>query len=139
MELVSTWEGGFRCRVEVRDFELLADESEEAGGDDAGPMPTELFLSALATCYTMALVYVARKRDVEFEDLSVRVRGEYEGPRFTRIRIDVRSDSPPDDVESLMQRALRFCYVTNTLRKPPHLEFALEDRLITDVPPAQRP
>ena len=49
MEVVATWEGGYQCRVAVRQFEIVSDEPPTAGGADAGPTPTELFLASLST------------------------------------------------------------------------------------------
>jgi hypothetical protein len=46
MKITSSWEGGYRCRIHIRDFELVADEAISDGGTDAGPMPTELLVAS---------------------------------------------------------------------------------------------
>jgi putative redox protein len=75
--ITTYWEGGYRCRIPVRKFEILADEPPEDGGTDTGPAPTDLFLAALGSCFTMAVYHAAKKRQVELPDLAVRTTGHY--------------------------------------------------------------
>ena len=114
-------------RTETRGHEIRADEPPQYYGDDTGPMPTELFLTSLASCFGMAVVHVARKRALELRDVAVRVTGTYEGLRFARIRVEVISSHPRAVIESLMERASAYCYVTNTLRRPPELDYVVAD------------
>jgi putative redox protein len=125
VEVTAYWSGGYRCRVPIRQFQLLADEPEEvAGGTDTGPTPTELLLASLATCFAMALAHVARKRRVELpEDLSVTAVGEYAGPSFGALRVEVRSSHPQEQLQPLLDRAAALCYVSNTLRNAPRVEY----------------
>ncbi len=88
-------------------------------------MPTELLLSSLAACFAMSVAYVARKQGIELPDLSVRVRGDHTGACFQRIAIEIRSSAARSELESLMERAKAYCYVSNTLRQSPELHFAV--------------
>jgi putative redox protein len=112
----AVWEGGYRCRVDAGRFEILADEPESAGGDDTGPQPTELFLASIASCFAMAVAHVARKRSIELADLSVRAVGTYEGPKFSKVVVEVRSSHPRDELDRLVERAKAVCYVSTTIR-----------------------
>jgi putative redox protein len=112
----ATWQGGYRCLVSARGHEIQVDEPLGAGGDDTGLQPSEIFLASLASCFTLALYHVARKRDITLPDLQVRATGEYEGPKFARLRLEVSTSSPPVIVEPLIERAKGVCYVSNTLR-----------------------
>lgn len=127
MEVTAYWSGGYRCRLPIRQFQLQADEPESvAGGTDTGPMPTELLLAALASCFTMALAHVARKRRVDIpKDLAVTAYGEHRGPSFDSLRVEVRSSQPLDELEALFDRAAALCYVSNTLRNAPRIEYAV--------------
>jgi putative redox protein len=127
VEVTAYWSGGYRCRVPIRQFELTADEPESvAGGTDTGPTPTELFLASLATCFTMALAHIARKRRVELpEDLSVTAIGEYDGPSFGALRVEVHCGHPPADLAQLLDWAAGVCYVSNTLRTAPKVEYVI--------------
>ncbi|HET6663820.1 MAG TPA: OsmC family protein [Acidimicrobiales bacterium] len=116
------WEAGYRADIAVRQFGFVADEPPRSGGEDAGAMPTEFLLVALSSCYAMALAHVARKRDVTLGPLTVKAVATYDGPSFSAIDLEVVFDEgPPEDVDALVQRASRVCYVSNTLRRAPQL------------------
>lgn len=117
----------------VRQFELLADEPPKAGGTDTGPMPTELLLCSLASCFAMAVAYAARERDLELPDLVVHVDGEYDGARFGRLRVEVQCSQAREELDDLVRSAKRYCYVSNTLARPPELEYTIAQ------PPAGSP
>ncbi len=129
-EVIATWEGGYHCRVRAREFEIDADEPPTAGGQDKGPTPTELFLASLAACFTMALYYVARKRDITLPAFDVAVSGKYDGPRFSRLRVEVRPSSDVDTFAELLEPALTVCFVSNTVRNPVTLEVAAGEQVI---------
>jgi putative redox protein len=118
------WDGGMRAVVQAGDFELIVDEPESVeGGTGSGPQPTELLLASVASCFALALAYSARKRDVELADLHVDATGTYDGPRFSAIRITVRTTAPQgDDLAVLITAARRVCYVTRTLDSSPEIE-----------------
>ena len=125
LEITASWEGGHRCRVPVRGFEVLVDEPTTAGGTDTGPKPTELLLASLGACFALAVAHVVRKRGRELADVSVRVRGEYQGTRFSRITVEATS-SQPELVGSVLDQAIRSCYVSNTIRGQPEIEYRVE-------------
>ena len=113
----ATWDGGYRCRVKARDFEIRADEPVKAGGDDTGPQPTELFLASLASCFTLALAHVARKREIELPDLvGAGGRAPTTGPSSSTSGSRSRSSHPREELEMLAERASAVCYVSNTIR-----------------------
>jgi putative redox protein len=139
LEITASWEGGYRCRVPIRGFEVLVDEPTTSGGTDTGPKPTELLLASLGACFAMAVAHAARKHGRELADVSVRVRGEYQGARFARITVEARS-SQPELVRSLLDRAIRTCYVSNTMTGDPEIEYWVEEATAShgDGPPPPR-
>ncbi len=102
--------------MQAGEFELRVDEPASAGGENTGPQPTEVFLASVASCFALAVAHVARKRDIELEDLSVRAVGTYDGPKFVKIRVEVTSSHEREELEQLVERASNVCYVSNTLR-----------------------
>jgi uncharacterized OsmC-like protein len=112
----STWRGGWRCEVKAGDFVLTSDEPENVGGSNSGPQPTEIFLASIASCFTLAIAYSARKQSIVLNELTVTVTGVYDGPRFRAIRVSSRLGCDPANVEPLVRAAEKVCYVTNTLR-----------------------
>jgi putative redox protein len=125
LSVVATWEGNYRCRVKTGSTELVIDEPESAGGGGAGPQPTEVFLASLASCFTLAVHHVAAKRGLTLPDLSVRAVGDYDGPKFVALRVEVTSSMPAGELEPLLARAAAVCYVSNTLRAVNEVEVVL--------------
>ncbi len=125
---VATWHGDWRCSVQAGGFRLLVDEPPEVGGTGSGPMPTDLLLASLASCYALALAWAARKRGVELPDLEVTATGTYDGPRFRSLALTVQTNLPADAVTPLLEPARRFCYVSNTLADGPDITVRLADR-----------
>lgn len=122
--VAARWDGGLRAVVQAGGFELIVDEPESVpGGTGAGPQPTELLLASVASCFTIAMAYSAGKRGVELADLHVDVTGTYDGPRFSAIRIAVRTAAPRGaELDRLITAAQRVCYVTRTLAGTPTLD-----------------
>lgn len=118
-------------RARVRDFEVVADEPASSGGTDTGPMPTELLLSSLAVCFTMALYHAFRKRNVELPDLEVHVDADYAGLRLSKIRVATHSSHPREELEAMLPRAISYCYVSNTLSAGCEVEYSVADGPLT--------
>lgn len=123
------WAGGLAAEVSGRGHALRADEPPEFGGDDSGPMPTEILTAALASCFCMSLVWAAGRRGVALgNSLEVDVQAE-RAPGKSRhgaYDITVRSALPADVLEPLVELAQRVCWVSNTLQHPPELRYQIE-------------
>jgi putative redox protein len=123
------WRGGLRADVSGRGHALCSDEPEEFGGTDSGPMPTELLVAALASCFCLAVAWAARRREIPLEHLEVQVQphravGE---PRHGSYDVWIHSDSPAEAIAPAVELAKRYCWVTNTLRTPPEIRYHLGD------------
>jgi putative redox protein len=103
----------------------VVDEPPGSGGTGLGPMPTDLFLAALASCYALALAWAARKRGFELPDLEVTATGSYEGPGFGALEIAVSSSLDAARLTPLLEPARRVCYVSNTLAWAPPVTVSL--------------
>lgn len=124
--VAARWTGGLRAEIDAGGFALVADEPFDAGGTGSGPQPTELLLSSIASCFTLAVAYTARKQDVPLEGLDVAVTGTYDGPRFRALRIAVHAERPTgDELAAIVTAAKRVCYVTNTILRTPEIEYAV--------------
>jgi uncharacterized OsmC-like protein len=116
------WLGGYRASVSTRHFTVDVDEPPSAGGTDAGPMPTEYLLISLASCFALAIGHVARRDGVELGPFSVTAQGTYDGPCLSDVELSVRFDGPaPAEIDELLVKARRVCYVSNTLARQPTL------------------
>lgn len=62
-----------RQEISAGPHTFFADEPASAGGDDSGPDPYELLLSALGACTSMTLLLYARRKQWSLEGVEVRV------------------------------------------------------------------
>ncbi len=127
MQVTSYWEGSKRCRVEMSQFRVQVDEPPEYGGDDTGPSPTQLLLAALASCFTLSIAHVANKRDRTVPGLQVVITGQYDGARFSRIRVEAAGDLPVEELEYYVTRAAQVCYVSNTILGDCEIDYVVAD------------
>ena len=125
LEVVATWKGGYEAAVQARDHWVTIDEPVESGGADHGPMPTEALCIALASCFCLAVAHVARRDGVEVADLRVHARAERAGRelRYGRIVVTTTAAVEGGALDTLVERARRVCWVSNTLAEPPALEY----------------
>jgi len=136
MEVTARWTGGYRCAMQVRQFQLAVDEPVARGGTDTGLRPSELLMASVASCFALAVSHVAMKRGVRLGEMSVTARGEHRGPRFRRIAVRVDSPHPADELVELVRRAVAACYVSNTLRGGPEIEYLVGDVSIHQQTPS---
>jgi putative redox protein len=118
--------------VQAGKFQLTVDEPPEAGGTGRGPMPTELLLASVSSCYAMALAWAARKRGIDLPDLTVTATGAYAGQRFESLTLTVHTSAPAADITPLIEPAKRVCYVSNTFANAPAIVVDVADA--DDVP-----
>jgi putative redox protein len=118
LEVHAVWRGGFAADVHARGHRIAVDEPVDGG--DTGAMPTELLCASLASCFCLAISHVAGKRGVELPDLRVDVRAERDG----RFMVTASSSLPEGELAPLVERARRFCWVSNTFAAPPTIELS---------------
>lgn len=117
------WLGGLAFSVEQDGHQFIIDGSENFGGEDRGPRPKNLLLTALTGCTGMDVVSILKKMKVENYTLTVSASGEYteDHPRvfkFINIKYFFRGKKLP---EKKIERAVslsqdRYCGVSAMLR-----------------------
>lgn len=63
------WKGKKSSIANIRNFTISIDNPQDEGGEDSGPMPTELLLASLGGCITIGISYFADKMRVNLSDL----------------------------------------------------------------------
>ncbi len=78
------WTGNMSWETELFGHKLILDAGEENGGDNKGPRPKILMLTALAGCTGMDVVSILKKMRVEVEDIQIFVEGDLteEHPKY---------------------------------------------------------
>ena len=64
---------GFTTEIQAGAHGLLADESEDVGGDDFGPSPYQYLSSALGACTAMTLQMYARRKKWDLKEVKVHI------------------------------------------------------------------
>ena len=117
------WLGGLAFSVEQDGHQFIIDGSEKFGGEDRGPRPKNLLLTALTGCTGMDVVSILKKMKVENYTLTVSASGEYteDHPKvfkFINIEYLFKGNKLP---EKKIERAVflsqdRYCGVSAILR-----------------------
>jgi putative redox protein len=100
---------------------LLLDTAPEHGGENLGPRPVEILLSAVGTCSAIDVVDILRKMRLDLQEFSVEVTGkrQEEHPRkFTKVHIhySLTGDLPKEKVERAIQLSIeKYCSVAHSL------------------------
>ena len=78
------WTDNVAFETEMDGHKVIIDASEEVGGNNLGPRPKKLMLTALAGCTGIDVVMILKKMKVEVEAFNVIVEGELteEHPKY---------------------------------------------------------
>lgn len=106
----------YTTKIQLNKHHLIADEPESIGGDDFGPSPYELLISALGACTTMTLKMYAKRKKWNLREVFVYVSHEKTEPHNG----DADSKLKPD----LFKLKFRFVGELNEEQKERLLEIA---------------
>lgn len=70
------WAGNMKFDSAVSGHHLIMDALPEGGGENSGPRPKELMLSALAGCTGMDVIAILRKMKITPESFEVNITAE---------------------------------------------------------------
>lgn len=124
--------------LRFRDHTLIQDKPPELGGEDKGPMASELLLGALMSCQLSTYAKIATKRGitvgagrlegaVHFDD-----RGEIAG-----IGLDWHFHTECEGLETVLRLADKACTITKALRVPVEWRFHCEPSSDSVTPAAK--
>jgi len=113
------WAGGpFAQDIEVAGHRLRADEEVDKGGENSGPAPHELLLSALGACTAMTLKVYAERKGWPLRDLRVILTGETTPAGLVISRqLDITGDLDAEQRQRLAEIADK-CPVHKSLSNP---------------------
>ena len=75
-EIETQWMGKMRFNALVSGHTIVMDAPPRAGGEENGPIPKPLILTALSGCTGMDVVALLRKANRTVDDLTLKVTGE---------------------------------------------------------------
>jgi putative redox protein len=123
--LVSTkWLDNMAFESEINGHRITIDASEDVGGQNRGPRPKPLILTALAGCTGMDVVSILKKMQVNFSNYQIHVEGEIaeEHPKlYTKIHVIhefTGKNLPMDKLQKAVSLSEdKYCGVGATLKK----------------------
>lgn len=74
--ITARWQGNLAFSSQVGGHEVMTDASAAHGGDDRGPSPKMLMMTALAGCTGVDVVAILKKMRVELDDFSMAIDSE---------------------------------------------------------------
>jgi putative redox protein len=72
-------DGKLKQLINADGIEFYADVSSANGGDDAGPDPHQLLDAALGACTALTVTMVARRKQIQLDDVQVQITHREEG------------------------------------------------------------
>lgn len=115
-------ESGHRVKMDI---------AVEKGGENCGPTPMELVLTALGACTGLDVVPILEKKRVKLDGLEIKLEAERadEYPRvFKRIKIEYifqgENLKEPDLKNAVELSADKYCSVSAMIRKTAELEYS---------------
>ena len=106
---VSIGRDHYRTEIAVGNHQLVADEPEDLGGTNQGPVATDLLLSSLGTCTVITLRMYADRKEWPLEGVEVKLsldKKTEDGKSTTHIQrvIELRGNLDENQKKRLMQQ-----------------------------------
>jgi uncharacterized OsmC-like protein len=125
---------GLVCKVATGRALVEAGLHPATGGDGRSACSGDMLLEALVACAGVTLRAVATALEVPLRGGTVTAEAELDfrgtlgvsreapvGLQGVRLRFDLDTDAPPEQVAKLVQLTERYCVIYQTLKQPPPL------------------
>ena len=132
-------DGQIVCKVETGKAMVQAGLHPATGGTGLEVCSGDMLLEALVACAGTTLKAVATALSIPLKSGTVNAEGDLDfrgtlgvakdapvGFREIRLRFDLDTDAPPDQVAKLVELTERYCVVYQTLRGPSNLTVSHE-------------
>lgn len=123
-EISAHWMGKLQFNALVNGHTIVMDGPERVGGEDNGPIPKPLILTALSGCTGMDVVSLLRKNHCEVTNFEVDVRGELSKTsplQYVAIHLDYLFQGPAEyqrpALEAVTFSQEKYCGVSDMLKK----------------------
>ena len=128
----TAWAGKMKFDTEVNGHHIILDAAEEVGGENAGPRPKALMLSALAGCTGMDVVSILKKMKVEPEYFNIKIEADLteEHPKvYSKVHIIYEFKGKDLELEKL-QKAIelsqeKYCGVSAMYKKAMEVSYEI--------------
>ena len=115
--------GGRSFEASVRNHKIIIDLPLGFKGRDAGPTPTDLFITSLASCTGIELVFYCEKANLDTAGLKVEADYEKLPDRIGKISLEFSLPSAKTEKERAEALAwAEKCFIHNTIRRQPEIK-----------------
>jgi putative redox protein len=117
MKAIARRTGTFTHEIDVREHQILADEAQDAGGDDEAPNPQELLAASLASCTAITVEMYAKRKGWDIGRIEVEAEytpAERGAPTRFKLLLRLPRDLTSEQVERLSVIAAK-CPIHRTL------------------------
>jgi uncharacterized OsmC-like protein len=125
-----THQAGDQFRIDIRGHQLWVDQPHR-DAEEAGPTPTELFVTSLAACVGHYAASFLRRHELAYRGLRVECDWAMRAAQPARVgRIRLRVMPPgevPEPQRAALHEAMEQCVVHNSLRQPPAVTVSLAE------------
>ncbi|MGA9174540.1 MAG: OsmC family protein [Thermoactinomyces sp.] len=135
MKVDIVWKGKMHFETKTGSgHQLSLDAAPEVGGENLGPRPTEILLSAVGTCSGIDIVEILRKMRLDVTSFSMEVSGERaeDHPRrFIHVHMHYKltGDLPEDKVRRAVKLSVeKYCSVSNSLNSKVTCSFEINGK-----------
>ena len=128
---------GLTCKVETGKALVAAGLHPATGGSPASACSGDMLLEALVACAGVTLNSVATALGIPLRDATVLAEGDLDfrgtlgvdktapvGFSAIRVRFDLDTDAPREQIVKLLELTERYCVVYQTLRNSPEIRFS---------------
>lgn len=129
----TVWKGNMSFESTIDNHKIVVDAKEDVGGQNKGPRPKPLLMTALAGCTGMDVISILKKMRVEVEEFKILIEGDLteDHPKhFTDMLIIYKfkgKNLPLDKLKKAIDLSLeRYCGVSANFRKAMNLSYKIE-------------
>ena len=130
MDMIIDFPGGARVDAHFRGHDLPTDQPPQGGGEDAAPMPFELFLASIGTCAGIYILGFCRQRGIPTDGIRI-VQKNFASPSTGMIeKIGLEIQVPPTFPKQYYDALIRsadLCKVKKSLENPPKFEIVTKE------------
>ncbi len=123
-EIETQWMGKLQFNALVNGHTVIMDAPERTGGENLGPIPKPLILTAVSGCTGMDVIAVLRSKGCHPKDFNLRVSGELskQAPiEYVSIHIVYEVNGEPGDERSVIEAVTysqeKICGVSRMLQR----------------------
>lgn len=127
------WMGNMQFNALVNGHTVVMDAPARAGGQDTGPIPKPLVLTALSGCTGMDVVAILRKQGIELQDFSLSVTGEISKPHpieyiAAHIKYDLKglAEHEATALKAINRSQNELCGVSSMMKKAMPVTWSVE-------------